>query len=153
MGLRPAGSLLKVFNLALNERFTTWYIKSPVSDWQSDVIETTNENKPRVAYMNYKMYPAAAMAAKSASVIQVFQWASKTLEATEWSWYWQNVHSSMILGSPVTSKREGVIHGWRSISLNVIEQKTQKQSTAPLRQATRRDWHREPSESHRENRN
>lgn len=63
-------------------------------------------------------HPAAAMAAKSASVIQASQWAVRVCLATFRSCNWPNVHSSTISGFPVLSKRLGVIHGyvrWRKV--------------------------------------
>lgn len=57
-------------------------------------------------------HPAAAMAAKSASVIQVSQWAVRVCFATFRSCNCPNVHSSTISGLPVLSNRLGVIHGY-----------------------------------------
>jgi len=45
-------------------------------------------------------------------VLTVSQWCWSVPWATDFTWCSQKVHSSMMLGSPVLSKRAGVIHGY-----------------------------------------
>lgn len=55
--------------------------------------------------------PAAAMEAKSDSVIHVSQCFLSAAVATFGSWSWPNVHSSTMASFPVASNNDGVIHG------------------------------------------
>jgi hypothetical protein len=66
-------------------------------------------------------YPAAAIAAKSLSVMKVFQCSMRAPLATTGFWNSQKVHSSMILESPVASNRLGVIQGYEAQRVVLIE--------------------------------
>src|SRR6266702_2822802 len=59
-------------------------------------------------------YPAAAIASKSASVIQVSQWSLSVCCAVPLSCNCPNVHSSTMFAFPVLSNRLGVIQGCAS---------------------------------------
>ena len=84
----------------------------PIPDRQSDMIQAYQTQVSRQDIQELHTYPAAAICAKSFSVIQVSQCCFRTLLAVELSTYWPNVHSSTMRSSPVLSKIVGVIHGW-----------------------------------------
>lgn len=103
--------------------FTGTNVICPIPDRDPHVIEpknTHNTLSPQLnandavhcdALMQASTHPAAAIALKSLSVIQVFQCWVNFACATLGSWYCPNVHSSTIAGLPVSSNKLGVTHG------------------------------------------
>ncbi len=119
IGLCPRNSFCEVRKLPLNVRFPPRHVKGPVSDRQPYMVEPIehiiSSNTPVTHDMVIaSTHPAAAIAAKSDSVIQVFQWFWRTLNAVALLWNCPNVYSSTIWGFPVLSKMEGVIQGWNT---------------------------------------
>lgn len=71
--LCPSDCFLQKWQLSLNEGFAIRDFKGPVSDRKANVVETSKFLDEDATSLVIVQYPAAAICAKSFSVIQVFQ--------------------------------------------------------------------------------
>lgn len=112
----PGDRVSEIRELSLYVRFSRADLPRPISYRKPYVVQPVS--RVRRSAPRYRRrregdpaHPAAAIAAKSASVIQVFQWFVSVCCAVFLFCNAPNVHSSTMFAFPVLSNRLGVIQG------------------------------------------
>jgi hypothetical protein len=118
----PCDCIQEIRQLSLDVWFTRPDLEGPITNGYPNMVETGSPFRRKARNVRRRWTnPAAAMAAKSASVIQVLQCLIKAVWATARFWYKQKVHSSMILSLFVLSNTLGVIHDWEKVFSDAMQ--------------------------------